>query len=163
MRDVYIALVVDHDAMRVDEGFVGFGEFAEAACCGVVDGFGAAGAADDLVVGIQHGDPAVEHWDVHLAAVAEERADTCAGDGDGFDVLAVERETLERVLFTRGDEQRGVVGVARVDDAAVWGLEFFGFVAAAAEGSDEFAGGAVLHDVVEAVPVEDVEVAVGGL
>lgn len=177
LADDEVAVFEDADVVAVvDDGFFALEGLQFAV---FVDGFGAAGGGDDFAFGVQDdgeaggvaGEFVVDgvfgpaDAGVEFLAGDDGAADHATGDGEGFEVLAVEGEALEAVVGAGGDEDGGLVGaLAEVDGDAVGVVEALGDgdVVFAAEFADELAFGVILQDELGAVAVGDVDVAIGG-
>ncbi len=109
---------------------------------------------DDLIAGVKQGDTRGQignHGDA-LALMKMARHVDAAGEAQ---VAAIEGEFLQSVVGAVGNQKKGFRGT-RIDHQTVWASELAGFLAVAAEGSQELAVRIVLIDVIGAVAISDV-------
>ena len=95
-----------------------------------------------------------------MLGVPTDLAGIAAGQGDLGEFPAVEVEAEEVLLVAHGDEQRRGGGAAQIHHAGVR-APVGDAALGAAEDAPEFSVGAVMEDVIFAVAIEDVELAVG--
>lgn len=176
LADDHVAVGEDADIVAVVDDRLGAREWREFAVD--VNGLRAAGGADNFAGRVENdgeaggvpgefaGDGVFGPADtgVEFLAGDDGATDVATGDGERFEIAAIEGEAAEAKVVARGDEEGGFVGTgAQIDGDAVGGVEALlsGHAGFAAEAGDELPVAIVAQDEVRAVAVGDVDVAVG--